>query len=91
MVKYSEPKRSEEMEIHSGLKSSEEMMKNNKPSSGEIQIFQVEDLNIEVNALLGKGGFGEVFKGNWLGMQVAVKVISIPRMQMVTPLINKGS
>ena len=89
MVKYSEPKCSEELEIHSGLKSSEEMMKNSKPSSGEVPVVQVEDLSIEVNALLGKGGFGEVFKGNWLGMQVAVKMISISRMQMVTPLINK--
>ncbi len=46
------------------------------PHSG-IRCIDIKDLHIDKEALLGKGAFGSVFKGVWLGTSVAVKEIQI--------------
>jgi serine/threonine protein kinase len=57
--------------------------------SSKIPFVAVEDFNIDVNKLLGKGGFGQVYAGKWLGTPVAVKKVAVPRLSMSTALISK--
>jgi tRNA A-37 threonylcarbamoyl transferase component Bud32 len=57
--------------------------------SSKIPFVAVEDFNIDLNKLLGKGGFGEVYEGTWLGTQVAVKKVAVPRLSMSTALISR--
>eukprot|EP00698_Gefionella_okellyi_P004995 TRINITY_DN1459_c0_g2_i1.p1 TRINITY_DN1459_c0_g2~~TRINITY_DN1459_c0_g2_i1.p1 ORF type:complete len:1033 (-),score=276.64 TRINITY_DN1459_c0_g2_i1:175-2817(-) len=42
--------------------------------------FEIEWSELKLGKLLGTGGFGEVFEGDWRGTQVAVKVLSQARM-----------
>ena len=39
--------------------------------------FSISELDIVIyrDRVLGRGGFGEVFEGNWLGTKVAIKRI----------------
>lgn len=54
-----------------------------------VPAVQVKDLHLDPGHLLGKGLFGKVYKDNWLGTQVAVKKVTIPRLAMSMALVHK--
>ncbi|KAJ6235604.1 serine/threonine-protein kinase -related [Anaeramoeba flamelloides] len=78
-------KKKEKEEIKKELKKLENQLKN---SSGlqdpKKELFEVDPEEFIFGELIGKGGFGRVFKGTWEGKEVAIKVI-------LKELINKDN
>ncbi|KAJ3448428.1 serine/threonine-protein kinase -related [Anaeramoeba flamelloides] len=78
-------KKKEKEEIKRELKKLEKQLKN---SSGlqdpKKELFEVDPEEFVFGELIGKGGFGRVFKGTWGGKEVAIKVI-------LKELINKDN
>lgn len=46
-----------------------EALKNTQPN------WQLDYSELQFDCVIGEGGFGEVFKGNWRGTIVAIKVL----------------
>lgn len=66
-----------------------ESQKQHNQLNSAIPIIDVEDFNIDCSKILGKGAFGQVFEGNWLGARVAVKKVNIPRLSMAMAVVSK--
>ena len=45
--------------------------------------FMISDEEITLGEKIGQGTFGEVYRGEWQGTEVAVKVIKLPRNDLL--------
>jgi hypothetical protein len=39
----------------------------------QVNVLQIPWKNLTIGQLLGHGGYGDVYQGNWQGTQVAIK------------------
>jgi predicted Ser/Thr protein kinase len=58
-------------------------------SAMTVPVVELKELHVNEKQLLGKGSFGQVCKGNYLGTDLAVKKITIERLSMSMAFVNK--
>jgi serine/threonine protein kinase len=46
--------------------------------SNEVPTIQPEELTYLLSDIVGTGGFGKVYKGTWVGTEVAIKIMMLP-------------